>query len=124
MILIRVATLGAVGLLLAGCNAAQSTAPALASQGTASQGAAASGQPSPAQVAARNAWLACLDQSSRSQSRLGRAAAADFAFSACQAEEGTLVARLSQDPSLTPTSARVGLQRVKADWKLDHLRRG
>jgi uncharacterized lipoprotein YajG len=115
----RNVTLLAFGLFLAGCNASQTSSPAVASIGPGTMA-----QPSPAQVAARNAWLACLDRSSRSQSRLGRAAAADFAFSACQTEEDTLVARLSQDPTLTPASARAGLQRVKADWKRDHLKGG
>jgi hypothetical protein len=111
-----------VCFLVAGCNAAQTNSPA--AQATKPAPVRDTSQPSQAQVAARNAWLACLNDTSRSHARIGRSSAADYALTACQQEESALVARLSEDPSLTPTTARAGLQRVKADWKREYMRRG
>lgn len=99
-----------VGLGLAGCNSTDR--PTSVSDAA---GSAVAAKPTQAQMFARNEWLACLRRERASGDR-GRAAA-DAALSACTRQEEALLARLSEDPSMTPARAKAGLEQVKASWR-------
>lgn len=103
----------AAALTLAGCNATQDVAapaPAVRSEGPV--------QPTPGQIAARDTWLACLNREREAAApRVGVERAPDEALVRCRREEDLLVTRLAQDPGLSPSAARAGLERVKADWR-------
>ena len=103
----------AAALALAGCNATQDAAaptPAVRSEGPV--------QPTPGQVAARDTWIMCLNREREAAAaRVGIERAPDEALVRCRREEDLLITRLAQDPGLTPSAARAGLERVKADWR-------
>ena len=109
---------------LGACNQSAGP-PQVAAQAPMAQAPAAEVQPSPAQVAARNAWLGCLDRAyGRYAAAAGPSAGADRALVECGREERVMAARIAQDPTITPTQARAGLDRVKSDWKRERMARG
>lgn len=99
--------------VLAGCNANTDGPTAH----VASAGPRAAGQPTQAQIFARDEWIACLQTQRRAAAASGPTRAADIALQRCRRQENTLAARLAEDPSLTPVTARAGLEKIKDEWR-------